>query len=690
MISVETFNVVAQHWATFMWNRMVDSTWVLLVVGAIWGLLRRRVSAQFGYCLFLLVLVKLVMPVQTPFPHVVSDKLSSAWPPVTVTYEGATEATPPPAEPSGEATGAAASVTLKKTAAQQTPRFSLSMNVVLMIVWAAVIALLLGRFAYTEGVTLRAIRRSVPVDLGAAGISLSQLQGAVGISRPVRVAISTRVISPVVYGLWSPTLLVPTDFAARHSADQMRWILLHELAHIQRWDMLVKLFQKVLQFLFFFHPGVWIANRLIDRQREFACDDTAVLGSNLSRADCGESFLHIVRQINQAHTLMPGVLGILSPKIAIRKRLMRILDQNRVTQSRLSSGAGLLLALVAMLVMPFSAIAAATPAEPARAKVTAEPNDMTFPTENYAQKGKQYLWKQALSANVEDVKTLLCLSRDGDVSVKAHQDANKNTVEVQATIALTPQGKLANDPEVLKKLLTLKEKVGVILRRDDQKTPARDDDVLALQTVMPQKRPEGIGVSISLEVLMPARLALNVTSADGDTKAQGLAGPIMIKTADGDVAVSECLNSASITAADGDVNVVSCAGPVEIKLADGDAKVSQCTKAVAVKVADGDVMVVDAQAKVDVKANDGDIKVSFTRQPTEDCSIQSGDGDVMVTLPKASNVTLDVKTGDGDIRLDVQGFEGTRKGNVLSGKLNSGGPALNVRTGDGDVFIKAE
>jgi beta-lactamase regulating signal transducer with metallopeptidase domain len=693
MISIETVNAVAQHWAVFMWSRMLDATWVLLIVAALWALLRRRVSAQFGYCLFLLVLVKLVMPIQTPLPEKAVRLPALTWTPMVVTPGKAPDHAPALAGKSDDAISVPAVAAQKDIKPKHVQRASFSTAAVLMIGWLVAAALLLCRLVYTEWGTLQVIKRSDPVDLGAAGVSLYRLKAVLRIRRAVRVVAHSSVVSPVVHGVWSPTLLIPADFADHYSVDQMRWILLHELAHIQRWDTLVKLFQKIVQFLFFFHPGVWIANLLIDRQREFACDDTAVLGSNLSRADCGESFLHIVARINQTPTFMPGVLGILSPNTVVRKRLMRMLDQNRMPQSRLSLGACLWLALVALLLVPFSGMAASTAApaaSPAPAAVAAEPDNATFPTEGYTQKGKDYLWRQALSANVEDIKTVVCLSRDGDVSVKAHQDASKNTVEVNAVVVMTPKGKLANDPDVLKQLLTLKEKVGVSLRRDDKKTPAKDDDTMTVQTIMPQKLPEDIEVSVSMEILMPAQLALDVASADGDTKAKGLAGPVKIKTADGDVAILECQNSVTVTAADGDISAIGCAGPIELKVADGDVKVSKCTKAVAVKAADGDILLEDVQAQVDAKTNDGDVKVSFTLAPTADCSIESGDGDIMIILPKASNVTLDVKTGEGGIKVDAPGFEGTKKENSVAGKLNSGGPAIKARSGDGDVWIKGE
>ena len=315
---------------------------------------------------------------------------------------------------------------------------------------------------------------------------------------------------------------------------------------------------------------------------------------------------------------------------------------------------------------------------------------MTFPVNDYTQKDKQYIWKQSLSAPVEDIKTVLCLSRDADVAIKAHQDAGKNTVEVRAVIVLVPREKLADNPDAQKEILTLKEKVGVILRKDDKKTPTRDDDTMTVQTVRPRRTPQDIEVRLSVEVSMPAKLALRVISADGDTKANGLAGPIAIRTADGDVSVAECLDSLSITSADGDVNVVNCAGPLQLKTADGDVKVSKCSKAVAIQTADGDVTLEEVQAKVEVKVSDGDIRVSFAHGPMEDCSFASQDGDIAVVMPKMSDVAFDLKASEGEVHLNAPGFEGTQTEHAAVGKLNNGGPAIKARSQDGDLSIKLQ
>ena len=64
MNPVELINGLSEKWAVFMLDRTLGSTLVFVFVGLIWVVLRRRISPQWGYLLFLLVLVKLIIPYQ--------------------------------------------------------------------------------------------------------------------------------------------------------------------------------------------------------------------------------------------------------------------------------------------------------------------------------------------------------------------------------------------------------------------------------------------------------------------------------------------------------------------------------------------------------------------------------------------------------------------------------------------------
>ena len=59
------------------------------------------------------------------------------------------------------------------------------------------------------------------------------------------------------------------------SISQVEMILVHELAHIKRYDVLVNYFQIFIEILFFYHPVVWWISRQVRIERENCCDDLA-------------------------------------------------------------------------------------------------------------------------------------------------------------------------------------------------------------------------------------------------------------------------------------------------------------------------------------------------------------------------------------------------------------------------------
>jgi hypothetical protein len=87
----------------------------------------------------------------------------------------------------------------------------------------------------------------------------------------------------MVVGWLRPTVLVPMSALTGLSTDQLELILVHELAHIRRYDVLVNYIQTVIETLLFHNPAAWWISRQIRIEREHCCDDlaTEVCGSRL-------------------------------------------------------------------------------------------------------------------------------------------------------------------------------------------------------------------------------------------------------------------------------------------------------------------------------------------------------------------------------------------------------------------------
>jgi hypothetical protein len=134
--------------------------------------------------------------------------------------------------------------------------------------------------------------------------------------------------------------------------DQLKPVLLHELAHLRRRDLWVNWIQVILQSLYWFHPLVWLANLRLRREREMIVDDVVLSHLGGEREVYGNSLLSVVKQAARKRVLSPGYVGIAETHGSIASRLRRILDANRKLSVRLGWLSGGALIVLALLLIP--------------------------------------------------------------------------------------------------------------------------------------------------------------------------------------------------------------------------------------------------------------------------------------------------------------------------------------------------
>ncbi|MGB3468327.1 MAG: M56 family metallopeptidase [Cyclobacteriaceae bacterium] len=153
---------------------------------------------------------------------------------------------------------------------------------------------------------------------------LYQLSISSGIIRKVRIHLSTKVQSPVLIGYFKPMILVPLGFFGELSPREVESILLHELAHIKRHDYLHLLIQQTINMLLFYHPAIWLLSRVIDQERENACDDyvLAVTGDARTYARALGTM-----QLNYSKTQNKMAMNLLNDKNSVLQRLRRLFGE---------------------------------------------------------------------------------------------------------------------------------------------------------------------------------------------------------------------------------------------------------------------------------------------------------------------------------------------------------------------------
>ncbi len=102
------------------------------------------------------------------------------------------------------------------------------------------------------------------------------LQQRLGLERAIQYCECKWLQAPAVIGWFRPIVLLPVTALTGLSDQQLQSIIAHELAHIQRFDAFVNVFQIAVETLLFYHPAVWWLNKRIRAEREHCCDDVAV------------------------------------------------------------------------------------------------------------------------------------------------------------------------------------------------------------------------------------------------------------------------------------------------------------------------------------------------------------------------------------------------------------------------------
>jgi beta-lactamase regulating signal transducer with metallopeptidase domain/uncharacterized protein YnzC (UPF0291/DUF896 family) len=102
------------------------------------------------------------------------------------------------------------------------------------------------------------------------------LQDQLGLNRAIAFCECAWLQAPAVIGWFRPVVFLPVTALSGLSEEQLELVIAHELAHIQRFDPFVNVFQVCVETLLFYHPAVWWLNKKIRAEREHCCDDVAV------------------------------------------------------------------------------------------------------------------------------------------------------------------------------------------------------------------------------------------------------------------------------------------------------------------------------------------------------------------------------------------------------------------------------
>ena len=232
-------------------------------------------------------------------------------------------------------------------------------DVELLVAWFAIANLLVARLALGYAGLI-----AVKARLRYRELSDPEAQTFARMThRPVAVGYSSSIGEPCVIGFRSPVIALPMHLSSALSGDDVSRVLRHECAHIGRWDDWGNLVRHVLGALLLFNPVCAYISRVLDVEREIACDDAVALveADRILFAKC----LYEIASASAQRRWMPATgLGGGRRQLAIRIR--QLLDAKHRGSTRLTALAKLAALAVALSALPIAFVQfAATGAQPA-------------------------------------------------------------------------------------------------------------------------------------------------------------------------------------------------------------------------------------------------------------------------------------------------------------------------------------
>lgn len=222
--------------------------------------------------------------------------------------------------------------------------------------WAVVALALLGWLAHGQWSVRRILARSTTVTDDAWQGSAMEIADRLGLDTLPRL-VRGDVSMPFACGVRSPVIVLPRD-SESWSSERRTAVLLHELAHVRRHDIVAHTLGRVVSALYWFHPLAWTAARRLRAESERACDDLA-LACGTRASDYAEHLLEIVTSVRHHGT--PNVAMAMATRSEFEGRMLAILDptlsRTAPTRAQASTLAGgvMMCAIVAGSVVPRAA-----------------------------------------------------------------------------------------------------------------------------------------------------------------------------------------------------------------------------------------------------------------------------------------------------------------------------------------------
>ncbi|MDE7208150.1 MAG: M56 family metallopeptidase [Lachnospiraceae bacterium] len=280
-------------------------------------------------------------------------------------------------------------------------------NYIWLIWLAGVLGMLIRKITIYQSYIRYIKAGASPVSDIALLDKLSIIAEQINIQKPVELSVNPLVSSPLLTGLFRPCIVLPS---ADIPEKDFRYIVLHELMHYKRRDILYKWLVQAAVCLHWFNPFVYLMSRKIAKACEFSCDEAVLAKTGSSSAqDYGKTLLDAMAAVGTYKETF-GAVTLSENKQLLKERLGAIMNYRKKSKTvRLLTGVltmCIMLAAFCIGVYPIVSIAAPSADKPSRVPTDSNAKDtLAGQAQRFYEAGSLPLFEIAFSGMDENVQS---------------------------------------------------------------------------------------------------------------------------------------------------------------------------------------------------------------------------------------------------------------------------------------------
>jgi len=184
------------------------------------------------------------------------------------------------------------------------------------------------------------------------------------------VFLSHRARVPLAIGFLRKAIILPASLIEAVRADAVKTIIIHEAAHLRRYDVWTNALARIIEAFVALNPAAWFIMRRLSMEREIACDDWVVV-----RTGSGDHFANVLARLacgagSHVPLVAPSAIGSRHSTVVRIERLLEAGPRRVRLSPAALGGALMLLALIAFVMQSLSPVLAFEPTQPILAQAS--------------------------------------------------------------------------------------------------------------------------------------------------------------------------------------------------------------------------------------------------------------------------------------------------------------------------------